>query len=154
MKKIVLFFAVIFSAQFINAQDYSTAFGVRLGASNGLTLKHFIKSDAALEGILSFRYRGFNFTGLYEKHFSEAFKVKRLNWFIGGGANIGVIDRNRYRWYDKGDEGNVVILGLDGIITGSTFSFPKASAASTVTKAESTPPDNPSTAFVKPIFKK
>jgi hypothetical protein len=122
MKKVVLFFAILFSAQVVLAQDYTTAFGVRLGASNGLTLKHFTKSDVALEGILSFRYRGFNFTGLYEKHFSEVFKVNRLNWFIGGGANIGVIDRNRYRWYDERDDGNVVMLGIDGII-GLEYNF-------------------------------
>ena len=37
----------------------------------------------------------------------------------------------------------------EGIVTASTFSLPSASAASAVTTAESMPPDNPRSAFVK-----
>ena len=34
------------------AQDYQTGVGLRLGVSNGLTVKHFLSDRAALEGIL------------------------------------------------------------------------------------------------------
>ncbi|HNR19847.1 MAG TPA: hypothetical protein PKN75_03100 [Bacteroidia bacterium] len=122
MKRIFIFSIALCAFVTVKAQDYKTAAGVRFGASNGITLKHFIKDDAALEGILAFRYRGFNFTGLYEKHFSNAFKVNRLNWYIGAGGNIGVIDRDRYRWYDEKDEGTALLLGIDGII-GIEYNF-------------------------------
>lgn len=122
MRRVFLFLVAMVATTATKAQDYKTAAGVRFGASNGITLKHFIKDDAALEGILAFRYRGFNFTGLYEKHFSSAFKVNRLNWYVGAGGNIGIIDRDRYRWYDEKDEGTAVLLGIDGII-GIEYNF-------------------------------
>jgi hypothetical protein len=40
----------------------------------------------------------------------------------------------------------------DGIITQRTFFDPIASQAIAATSAESIPPDNPITAFVKPFF--
>ncbi|EIM72999.1 hypothetical protein A3SI_18914 [Nitritalea halalkaliphila LW7] len=33
----------------VSAQDYSTAAGLRLGGGNGLTVKHFVSQDAAIE---------------------------------------------------------------------------------------------------------
>jgi hypothetical protein len=69
MKKIILTFAlVIFLSAFASAQDYNTGVGLRLGFSNGLTIKHFVSQRSAFEGILSTRWRGFELTGLYEVH--------------------------------------------------------------------------------------
>jgi len=48
------------------AQDYKTGIGLRGDYFNGLTVKHFIASKAAIEGILSSRWQGFQVTGLYE----------------------------------------------------------------------------------------
>ena len=39
------------------AQAYNTAVGLRLGSSSGLSVKHFISQDAAIEGILHTRWR-------------------------------------------------------------------------------------------------
>ncbi|HBZ20540.1 MAG TPA: hypothetical protein DEO60_05385, partial [Bacteroidales bacterium] len=65
MKKIVLTLTlVIFIYAFASAQDYKTGVGLRLGFSNGLTIKHFVSQRSALEGLLSTRWRGFELTGL------------------------------------------------------------------------------------------
>ena len=81
MKKIILTFTlVIFLSAFASAQDYNTGVGLRLGFSNGLTVKHFVSQRSAFEGILSTRWRGFELTGLYEVH-NNAFDVTRLNWY-------------------------------------------------------------------------
>ena len=70
------------------AQDYTTGIGIRGGYFNGLTVKHFVSDQAALEGIFTSRWRGFQVTGLYEIH-NQAFNTPRLNWYYGFGAHIG-----------------------------------------------------------------
>ncbi|HET8828790.1 MAG TPA: hypothetical protein VFM79_05590 [Pelobium sp.] len=104
----------------VSAQaNYTTAVGLRLGGyENGISLKHFIASDTALEGILGFRPGVFVVTGLYEKH-AIAFAEPSLTWFYGAGAHIGGISGDRYyRAYGKnryyGDGG--ILLGADGIL--------------------------------------
>ena len=100
------------------AQEYSTGIGFRGGAASGLTVKHFIKSDAAIEGILStsFKYRGTVITVLYEKH-AQAFKANGLQWYYGLGGHVGFY--NGYEYYDRGHKhynDNVVGVGIDGIL--------------------------------------
>ncbi len=73
MKKL-LFIAFVFVA-FIQQQasaqskgsSYRTAVGVKF-YPGAITLKHFVKNDAALEGIGYFWARGTRITGLYEFH--------------------------------------------------------------------------------------
>ena len=114
MKKFVLattvFVLTIFAA---NAQSYDTGIGLRGGLANGLTVKHFVSENAALEGILSTRWRGFNITGLYEIH-AIAFDTPGLYWFYGFGGHIGFWDGNRNPWFD--DEADYTVFGIDGII--------------------------------------
>lgn len=122
MKKIILTLTlVIFIAVFAEAQDYNTGVGLRLGFSNGLTVKHFISDRTALEGLLSTRWRGFEITGLFEVH-NPAFDVERLNWYFGGGAHIGFWngDYTYDRWGDAGT--NYTVVGVDGII-GIEYNF-------------------------------
>ncbi len=69
MKLKKLFFTGLLIAAFtsaINAQQYNTSFGVRLGYDSGLTLKHFFAPASAGEFILSASPRYFQLTGLYE----------------------------------------------------------------------------------------
>ncbi|QGY45531.1 hypothetical protein GM418_18195 [Maribellus comscasis] len=115
MRKILLAIAILISVAFAaNAQDYSTGIGIRGGPSNGLTIKHFITDNAALEGILASRWEGFNVTGLYEIH-AVAFDTPRLNWYYGFGGHIGFWDgsKNDY-WFDDSD--NYTVVGIDGIL--------------------------------------
>ena len=85
------------------AQPYKTGIGIRLGGiSQGITVKHFVNSNAALEGILSFGRHSVIITGLYEKH--QPFpKADGLSWFYGGGLHVGFIsgDYSYYYFYYK-----------------------------------------------------
>ncbi|GAA4442219.1 hypothetical protein GCM10023188_41690 [Pontibacter saemangeumensis] len=97
---------------------YSTGIGLRGGIASGLTIKHFIQSDAAIEGIIStgFKYRGTVVTVLYEKH-AQAFNADGLLWYYGLGGHVGFY--NGHDYYDRDHkhyDDNVVGLGIDGII--------------------------------------
>ncbi|RAU82642.1 hypothetical protein [Pontibacter arcticus] len=101
---------------------YSTGIGFRGGAASGLTVKHFIKSDAAIEGILSssFRYRGATVTVLYEKH-AQAFNTSGLQWYYGLGGHLGFYEgryyyHKKHKRYDEHYHDNVVGFGIDGIL--------------------------------------
>ena len=111
MKK--LFFVVIFAVTLcfahLNAQDYHTSVGLRAGWSTGITLKHFVATSDAVEGILTTREYGFNLTGLYERH-GRAFDTDHLYYYFGGGAHLGA-------WRAKpNDNSNRTVIGLSGIL--------------------------------------
>lgn len=116
MRKSIVFILALLSVNItLKAQDYENAIGVRLGTSNGVTFKHAIGNDAALEGILAARWRGFNITVLYEKH-AMAFSEPRLKWFYGAGGHIGFWHGYRHHpWFDEDDD-DYVVVGIDGII--------------------------------------
>ena len=126
IKLVSKFFAVILlSMTFfgtVNAQEsqsYKTALGVRGGLFNGVTVKHFIGPNAAVEGIFSSRWRGLNVTGLYEIH-KQAFDVPGLNWYYGGGGHIGFWNGNDVAWFN--DNNDYVVIGVDGIL-GLEYNF-------------------------------
>ncbi len=119
MKKLFFAFILLLATTLIsNAQDYSTGIGFRGGLSNGLTVKHFISSENAVEGILSTRWQGFNITGLYEIH-NQAFDTPGLKWYYGFGGHIGFWNAHN-PWFN--DRGNYTVVGVDGII-GLEYSF-------------------------------
>jgi hypothetical protein len=120
MKKLmfVLMFALFLSGS-VAAKDYNTGIGLRGGAWNGLTVKHFISEKAAFEGLFDSRWRGFNLTGLYEIH-NQAFDTDRLNWYYGFGAHIGFYDTQYKKWGDN--SGTYTVLGIDGIL-GLEYNF-------------------------------
>lgn len=98
---------------------YSTAIGLRGGETSGLTIKHFVGANTAIEGILGLWHHGFTATVLLEKHVS-AFNVSGLNWYYGGGGHIALQTNNKYYGYgqkrnDQYDNGNIG-LGVDGIV--------------------------------------
>ena len=127
MRKLTITLFLFLSIGFLQAQDYSTAIGFRTGTSHGITVKHFLDSKAAIEGILSTRWRGITITGLYEAH-APVWDTPRLNWYIGGGAHVGLYN------YGKDDEKKVknnpcvddydehVLVGVDGIV-GIEYTF-------------------------------
>lgn len=109
----IVFIGLFFAAAVAGAQDYNTGIGFRGGITNGLTVKHFISSNTAIEGLLSTRWQGFIVTGLYEIH-APAFDVPRLNWYYGVGGHIGFwSDVPDHPWFDRG---SYTVVGLDGII--------------------------------------
>lgn len=108
----MLFFVLAASAGSLQAQ-YSTAIGIRGTYAPGLTIKHHLTSEHAVEAIVSTRWRGIMITGLYEVHF-PAFGVTNLRWYLGGGGHVGVWSKttDRNPWFES--EGGIVI-GADGI---------------------------------------
>jgi hypothetical protein len=104
-----LLFAFASNAQ-NNSSTYKTAVGVKF-YPGAITVKHFVKETAALEGIAYFWNRGFRFTGLYELHY-DLLQVEGLKWYVGPGAHIG--------FYDYHDDHNNHIdgtyIGIDGVL--------------------------------------
>lgn len=120
MKKLLFILLVAFFVSTgVKAQDYSTGIGLRGGAWNGLTVKHFLNEKAAVEGLFDSRWHGFNLTGLYEIH-NRAFDLDRLNWYYGVGAHIGFYDTQYKKWGDN--SGTYTVIGIDGIL-GLEYNF-------------------------------
>ena len=120
MRKIILSLLFMLCITSIGyAQDYRTGIGLRAGYFNGLTVKHFIAENTAVEGLFASRWHGFEITGLYEiqHHF---FDVGGLNWYYGLGAHIGFWDGNYTNWGTPGE--NYAVIGVDGII-GLEYNF-------------------------------
>jgi len=120
MKKLIFILLIaLFLGLKSNAQDYNTGIGLRGGWGSGLTIKHFIHGNRAVEGIFDSRWHGFSVTGLYEVH-HQAFDVNRLNFYYGIGAHIGFWD-GRYYW-DYNNDRNYTVIGIDGIL-GLEYNF-------------------------------
>lgn len=122
---IVLMISISFTETL--AQNYKTGLGLRLGSFNGVTVKHFLNSENAIEGLLSTRWDGFVITGLYEYQNSLGIdEAPTFDWFIGGGAHIGFWDVDNYPdRYDRDFDDGRPIIGLDFII-GLEYTFEEA----------------------------
>jgi hypothetical protein len=113
-------------------QEYATGIGVRLGGLNsGLSVKHFVSSTGAVEGILSFAHRSFGITGLYEKH-EPVSEAPGLSWYYGIGAHLAFFNDGGYYYHYKnrvyyadGSGNTVVVPGIDFIL-GMEYKFAKA----------------------------
>jgi hypothetical protein len=125
MKKLLIVFVIglLTSKSYSQAlgQDYRTAVGVKVWPG-AITVKHFIKDDAAIEGLLSFWNYGFRITGLYEYH-GDINGAPGLKWYIGPGAHIGFYNNDYKAAYPDRDAG--IDLGVDGII-GLDYKFNNA----------------------------
>lgn len=89
----------------IGSHDYKTALGVKF-YPGAVSLKHFIKPKAALEGLGYFWNRGFRVTGLYEFH-NDINGVEGLKWYVGPGAHVG---------FYNSKHGGGSSFGVDGVI--------------------------------------
>ncbi|MBI3233220.1 MAG: hypothetical protein HYZ42_04150 [Bacteroidetes bacterium] len=108
------------------SQYYNTAIGVRLGGlTSGLTLKHFVSNDAALEGILSLGESSFLITGLYEQH-NPISGASGLQLLYGIGAHIGFFNEGGSYYYTfRGNRvyyANSSVIGMD-LILGLDYKF-------------------------------
>jgi len=117
-KSFVIVLFVLFFGHTLNAQDYKTSLGLRAGYPYGLTVKHFLNSHNAVEGMLASNYGGFVATILLEnEHWTGIYPG--FNWYWGLGAHIGFWDSgaNRYIGSYTG-----AVLGIDGIL-GLEYTF-------------------------------
>jgi hypothetical protein len=89
-----------------NSSSYKTALGVKVWDGGGISLKHFVSDNHALEGIGYFWNQGFRITGLYEIH-GPISGATGLKWYIGPGAHIGIYN-TKY--------GGQSIIGIDGVL--------------------------------------
>jgi hypothetical protein len=112
------------------AQDYKTAVGLKFGGfENGPSIKYFMDSNTALEGILGIRSHGLVITGLYEIH-QQAFDVPKLKFYYGFGAHVGSVGSGVYKRYgdDNYYNNSHILLGADGVI-GLEYKLPDAPIA-------------------------
>ena len=118
MKKLLFFATFISLLSFSSrAQDYSTGIGLRGGFASGLTIKHFVGSQSAIEGIISTRWHGLYIVGLYEQH-AQAFGAPGLYWFYGGGAHIGSWNNfnHGHPHFIDNHTGSYFAFGLNGVV--------------------------------------
>ncbi|MDD3568548.1 MAG: hypothetical protein PHT92_09135 [Bacteroidales bacterium] len=122
MKKLAFTFLLTLGCfLFSNAQDYNTGIGLRGGFANGVTIKHFVTSKAAFEGIIASRWKGLELTLLYEVH-GRAFNTERMKWYFGFGGHVGFWDGDNTNkdWGTAGE--NYTVIGVDGIL-GLEYNF-------------------------------
>lgn len=93
--------------------SYKTALGVKFYPGAGITIKHFIKSNVALEGIGYFWRDGVRITGLYEFH-GNINGAPGLKWYVGPGAHISVWNDDWKKRYPTRTGG--ASIGIDGVL--------------------------------------
>lgn len=101
----------------ISAQNYKSGIGARVGFFNGITVKHFLNSNNALEGIVNFRWGGAIVTGMYEWQ-NPIPGAQGLDYYVGLGAHVGFFDK--YKWDDT-----KTVVGAD-LVAGLEYTFPTA----------------------------
>lgn len=104
----------------ISAQNYKTGIGARVGFFNGITVKHFLSPNNAVEGIVNFRWDGVIITGLYEWQ-QPLPNAQGFEYYLGLGGHIGFFDD--YEWGD--DDEVSTVAGID-LIIGLEYTFPQA----------------------------
>lgn len=118
MKKwlFVCLFLTLIGGAGVQAQNYSTGIGARLGLYSGVTVKHFVSERNALELIVSNRLRwlGARATVLYEWQ-SHPFYDQSWGFFFGFGGHVGRWSGRRGpQWWTDGQ--NHSEFGFDGIV--------------------------------------
>jgi hypothetical protein len=113
MRKITILLVAVLTVQLAAAQSkstnsstYRTALGVKVWDGGGISFKHFVSGNNALELIGYFWNRGTRITGLYEIH-GPISGATGLQWYIGPGAHIG---------FYNSKNGDGVFAGIDGVL--------------------------------------
>lgn len=111
---LLAFFSLFLISHDSKAQ-YNTGIGLRLGTGNGITVKHFVTQDGAVEALAYRRWGGLIVAGLYEIHFDIS-EVRGLQWFAGGGAHFGTWNAGNHNLPRVPKRESMQTFGLDGII--------------------------------------
>jgi hypothetical protein len=85
----------------------------------GVTLKHFLTGNHALEGIGYFYNYGTRITGLYEIY-GDINNAPGLRWYIGPGAHVGFYNTKYGGGSSAGVDG---VLGLDYKVTNAPLNL-------------------------------
>ena len=110
IKPAVFVVVCLLGTQFLQAQDYRMALGIRLSNStptlnNSISGKYFITERSAIEGLISFGSR-FGLGGLLEIH--NPLNVQGLRWYYGAGAYVGFENNPSQTYF-----GPTGVIGLD-----------------------------------------
>jgi hypothetical protein len=89
-----------------NGSTYKNALGVKVWDGGGISFKHFLTDNNALELIGYFWSHGTRITGLYEIH-GPISGASGLKWYIGPGAHVGFYNTK----YGDGS-----FIGIDGVL--------------------------------------
>jgi hypothetical protein len=115
MRKIFLSVFILTLMNSVQAQSssstgstYRTALGVKVWDGAGISFKHFLTGNNALELIGYFWSQGMRITGLYEIH-GPITGATGLQWYIGPGAHVGF-----YNNKNGGPDGT--FIGIDGVL--------------------------------------
>mgnify|MGYP000879924801 CR=1 FL=1 len=114
-KLFITVFSITLLTTTLNAQNYNTALGVRLGYDSGLTLKYFFAPENAAEFILSISPRYFQLTGMYEYQ-QLVPGSSDLSWVVGIGVHVGGIH------HEKDKHKSNLLLGVD-LMAGLEYSI-------------------------------
>jgi len=109
----------LFAFGFVCSQNYTNAFGLRLGLGSGLTYKTFLTKSSALEFIAAYQIeeKGFGLTGLYVIHNYRALGAAHLALIYGFGAHANFYPEGSYYKNRNGVyyPDNTMVVGIDGI---------------------------------------
>lgn len=111
MKKISLLLFLAIFGNFLFAQSYNTAGGLRLGWELGLTAKQRVLKNTTIEGIIHNAYRSdlTSVTVLGAQHYKVL--TRRLNIFMGAGVHKGWITDDKILFNNPA--GLTVIAGAE-----------------------------------------
>lgn len=115
MKKLIVALSLVIGGIVgLNAQNYETGIGLRLGYPYGINIKHFVSKTTALDATLISSGEYLGLVALIDWH--ENFEgYSQWKWYWGPGAHLKfnfVPDVN----------GNTVLLGFDGVL-GAEYTF-------------------------------
>jgi hypothetical protein len=90
-KIVFIIFILVLVTIVSHAQPYKNAIGFRISGNSsvggaGVSYKHFLKDNKAIEGIFSFK-DPVGIAALYQVH-KDLSLLENLTWFYGGGAYI------------------------------------------------------------------
>jgi hypothetical protein len=89
-----------------SGSTYTTALGVKVWDGGGISFKHFVNGNNAVELIGYFWNQGMRITGLYEIH-GPINGATGLQWYIGPGAHVGFYNTKN---------GDGAFIGIDGVL--------------------------------------
>jgi len=124
MRKIIAFAVLLSIASSVEAQgnrgsSYRTALGVKVWDGAGISFKHFVSGNNAIELIGYFWSQGARITGLYEIH-GPISGASGLQWYIGPGVHIGFYNT---KYGDGAFAGIDGVLGLDYKFNGAPINI-------------------------------
>lgn len=111
----LIFVAVFCISAHAQSSEYSTAIGLRLGNSSGISAKKALRGRTVLEGLVTTRWNGINVTALAEV--ALPLDTPGLRWYYGGGAHVGFWDHP-----DNPEREGQLFVGVDGIV-GMEYTF-------------------------------